>query len=305
MGKMIERVEPHILQIEYTHLAHYVKKIKNQSPLTFLTEHDISFEFFKRKARVESNLMKKIWTLWEFLRMYHFETRIIKKFDGVFAVTERDGEVLKRFLREKVFDCAPSGVDTEYFSYRGINGREKSSILFVGYFLHPPNVDAILYFAKEIFPIIKDEEKVIKVYVVGAYPPLEVLNLSEIGFKVTGKVPETRDYYQEKMVFIAPIRFGAGVKLKVLEAMSCGIPVVSTSLGAEGIPCENGRDIMIADKNEEFAEKILNLLKDENLWKKISENGRKLVEEKRSYDAIAKNMDEVYRRKLESLWSRR
>jgi GT2 family glycosyltransferase/glycosyltransferase involved in cell wall biosynthesis len=305
LNEMIERVEPHILQIEYTHLAHYVKKIKNQSPLTFLTEHDISFEFFKRKARVESNLMKKIWTLWEFLRMYHFETRIIKKFDGIFAVSERDAEVLKRFLKEKVFDCAPNGVDTEYFSYRGINGREKSSILFVGYFLHPPNVDAILYFAKEIFPIIKDEEKEIKVYVVGAYPPLEVLNLSEIGFKVTGKVPETRSYYQEKMVFIAPIRFGAGVKLKVLEAMSCGIPVVSTSLGAEGIPCENGRDIMIADKKEEFAEKILNLLKDENLWKKISENGRKLVEEKRSYDAIAKNMDEVYRRKLESLWSRR
>ena len=299
LNEMIERIEPHIVQIEYTHMAQYVRN--HLPPLFFLTEHDISFEFFKRKAKVERNLMKKIWTLWEFLRMYHFETRIMKKFDGVFAVSEKDGEVLKKFLPEdKVFDCAPNGVDTEHFFYCGINGREKFSILFVGYFLHPPNVDAILYFAKEIFPIIKREEKEVKVYVVGAYPPLEVMSLSEIGFKITGKVPETRDYYQEKMVFIAPIRFGAGVKLKVLEAMSCGIPVVSTSLGAEGIPCEDGKEIMIADKKEEFAEKVLCVLKDENLWKKLSENGRRLVEEKRSYEAIAKNMEEVYRKKLES-----
>lgn len=291
--EMIENHEPDIVHIEYTHMGQYLDR--NLFPIYCITEHDIAFEFFETKYKMERNILKKLADFWEFLRTFHYEIQTLKKYDCIITVTERDAEYLKKFLKKgaPVYAC-PTGVDTEYYSYKSRKEREEKSVLFIGYFLHSPNVDAVMYFHSAIYPELKKMVKDVKVYIVGAYPTKEILELHRDDFIITGKVPSTKEYYQTKMVFINPVRYGAGIKLKTLEAMSCGIPVVTSSCGARGINARNGEDMFITDDPKEFAEKVALLLEDETLWEKLSLNSRKIVEENFDWRAIVSKLERLY-----------
>jgi glycosyltransferase involved in cell wall biosynthesis len=181
----------------------------------------------------------------------------------------------------------------EDFSFSEHKGRERS-IVFVGNYLHYPNVDAVLYFYQEIWPRIKSRAQEIKFYVVGQGPPPEIRSLSQDdAVIVTGRVDDVRPYLKKGRVFICPVRLGGGFRGKILEAMSVGTPVVSSSLGAEGVPTVQRENIIVADGPEEFTQGILDLINDDKLFERIRKKARKLVEEKYAWEKGVEIMEGV------------
>jgi len=162
--------------------------------------------------------------------------------------------------------------------------HERRDICFLGGYRHPPNVDAVLYFAREILPLLLAEEPDLRFIIAGAHPPEEVLALAGPRIIVTGLIPDLRDLFDPARVFVCPLRVGAGVKGKIAAALSYGVPVVSTSIGVEGTELVHEKSVLVADDPAAFAAATLRLYRDEGLWDWLSRNGQDLVRETLSLD---------------------
>jgi glycosyltransferase involved in cell wall biosynthesis len=148
----------------------------------------------------------------------------------------------------------------------------RKDIMFIGGFVHPPNEDGISWFTSEIFPLIKQEIPDVKFYIIGSYPTDKVKNLASNDIIVTGYVHDVDSFFQNTKVFVAPIRYGAGVKGKIIHSMNYGLPSVTTTIGAEGLGLKNGEHAYIADLPEEFAKRIIELYNNGETWLRISQN---------------------------------
>jgi glycosyltransferase involved in cell wall biosynthesis len=209
-----------------------------------------------------------------------FEFDMYAQADKVLTLTPQGKNELLAIRSDLDIDIVPHGVDVDHFFYSD-PGEGDPSIVFVGNYLHNPNVDAVLYFHQEIWPKAKTKSAGLKFIIVGHAPPPEIQSLDQDeSITVTGRVDDVTPYIREGQIFICPVRLGGGFRGKILEAMAVGRPIVSTSLGAEGIPSKNGENIVIADDPEDFAVGIDKLLKDREQYERIRRAGRKLVEEK-------------------------
>jgi len=159
---------------------------------------------------------------------------------------------------------------------------------------YPPGSDAALYFCNEILPRIKRVMENVQVWIVGANPPLKVKKLSENGVHVTGRVEDVVPYYKQSTACIVPLRAGGGTRLKILEAMALGRPVISTSIGCEGLDVVDGKHLLIADNPEQFAEKTVRVLMDRILYQRIVSEARQLVVDKYDWDTLAKDLLHIY-----------
>jgi glycosyltransferase involved in cell wall biosynthesis len=166
--------------------------------------------------------------------------------------------------------------------------------MFIGNMGYPPCVDAVLYFCKEIFPLIRRRISAAELWIVGRDPRPEVLQLDGDGVHVTGQVEDVIPYYRQSAACVVPLRAGGGTRLKILEAMALGRPVVSTTIGCEGLDVVDGEHLLIADNPAQFAEKTVRLLTDRQLYQHISTRGRELVETCYDWDKIAGRLMGVY-----------
>lgn len=247
--------------------------------------------------KYEKSLKRKLRELLLYYRSKFFEVPYYKYFDACIFVAKLHEELLNQYLPEKRF-IIPYGVDTDHFKPERNFEPFKKCVVFTGgmYYLH--NVNAVLYFYNKIFPIIKNEIPEIKFYVVGTRPPKEILKLkSDKSVIVTGYVKDIKPYLSKSSVVIAPlITDDGGFKIKILEAMAMGKPIVSTTIGAKALNVSDGENIIIADNPHEFAEKIVTLINDEQLAEKLGDNARKFVEEEYSWpqatDMIIKAFNE-------------
>lgn len=171
---------------------------------------------------------------------------------------------------------------------------DRQDLLFVGFFGHHPNVDGILYFAAEIFPLIVQRLPGIRCQIVGGQVPPEVARLNSDQLIVTGNIPDLRPHFENCRLSIAPLRYGAGVKGKVLQSLSHGLPVVATSIAAEGLYAQPGQHLLVADSPTEYAEAVCAAYTDSGLWDRLSRSGLKLIE---THFSTA-----VTRAKLTTLW---
>jgi glycosyltransferase involved in cell wall biosynthesis len=228
-----------------------------------------------------------------------YEFGMYKHADKVLTLTNQDKKKLLDIFPELDIAVVPHGVDVEDFSFSGPE-REERSVVFVGNYLHYPNVDAALCFYREIWPRIKSQIPEIKFYVVGQGPPPEIQSLSQDeAVIVTGRVDDVRPYLKKGRAFICPVRLGGGFRGKILEAMAVGTPVVSTSLGAEGVPAVQRENIIVADNPEEFTQGILDLMTDDRLFERIRKNARRLVEEKFAWKKGVEIMEGVLEKMME------
>ncbi len=249
-----------------------------------------------RHSKLGLNKLKEAINL-KGLKRYEFD--MYKHADKVLTLTHQDKKKLLDISPELDIAVVPHGVDVENFSFSEPE-REEISIVFVGNYLHYPNVDAVLYFYQEIWPRIKSQVPKIKFYAVGQGPPPEVRSLSkDDAIIVTGRVDGVRPYLKKGRVFICPVRLGGGFRGKILEAMAVGIPVVSTSLGAEGVPAFQRENIIVADNPEEFTQGIIDLINDDRLFEIIRKNARRLVEEKFAWQKGVKIMEGVLKKMME------
>ena len=223
------------------------------------------------------------------------EIGIYRRADLVLTVTDSDRiQILRKLPAARVF-IVPN-IHQVREDVPGFEERRRNSLLFVGGFAHPPNGDAVLFFCRDILPMVKRALGQVDVTIIGDRPQQEILDLAGDGVVIAGWVPEVTPYLDSHCVAIAPLRFGAGMKGKVGQALAAGLPVVTTRVGAEGMDLENGKTALIADSPEAFAQAVVRLCTDRRLHRDLSQAGRSHV--RRRWDAAA-----VEERLLEALES--
>ncbi len=233
------------------------------------------------------------------LKKYEFD--MYRNADKVLALTPQGKEELLAISPDLDISVVPHGVDVDTFSFSP-QAEEENSLVFLGNYLHFPNVDAVLYFHQEMWPSLKKALPRLKFYVVGQSPPAEITRLaSDESIVVTGTVDDVTPYLKRGQVFICPVRLGGGFRGKILEAMALGRPVVSTSLGAEGIPASSGENIILADEPDDFVKGITDLIGNPDLYHRIQNNARKLMEDHYAWDKGVARLEAV----LEDMMNRR
>jgi glycosyltransferase involved in cell wall biosynthesis len=208
------------------------------------------------------------------------------------VVSQRDKDELLGINPALSIDIIPNGIDLYSFRRREVIHKELA-LLFVGNYEYPPNVDAALRLAHEILPKVQARFPDVKLWLVGNNPPPELQKLVSESIKVTGRVPDVRPYLARATAFVCPLRLGAGIKNKVLEALAIGCPVVATPLSVDGIDVQDGHDALIAD-GDAIINAIVRLLNDPDLQRHLSENGRALIEKQYSWDRVAELYQDLY-----------
>jgi glycosyltransferase involved in cell wall biosynthesis len=218
--------------------------------------------------------------VWSWIyRLTRYNKRHAARFDRVIFVNKEDSREYTRIVNEARSDWVPSGIDVETFCPSQEIARRDGNIVITGNMFHTPNVDAVEFFCREVFPLVCRRVQSANLWLVGARPVGRVRKLArDSRIHVTGFVPDIRPFLQQAMVSVCPVRLRIGTQTKILEALACGTPVVTSSAGNHGINAISGEHLYIADDPEEFADKTVMLLKGER-WSELSKNGRRFVEE--------------------------
>jgi len=211
--------------------------------------------------------------------------------DVVFTVTRDEKEFLLAEHPELNVEVMPNIHDV---FEKVKNFKDRKDIMFIGSFLHQPNEDAVLFFVKEVFPLIKKKIPDMRFFVVGSDPLESILRLDSDTIKVTGYVKDVEPYFENCRVFVAPLRYGAGMKGKIGQSMAYGLPVVTTTIGAEGIGLKNEINALISDEPEEFADSVIRLYSNEELWNGISLNAVEHIESNYSKEAVSRKIAELF-----------
>lgn len=203
------------------------------------------------------------------------EIDLARRSDLVWCTSDEDKKAIEREARAVKIELIPT---IHRLHGRGKSFDERRDILFIGNFHHSPNADAVHHFIKEIFPLIRQAIPETNFLVVGDNAPPEIRAYASEAVQVLGYVPDIDPLFERARVFVAPLRFGAGMKGKIGEALAYGLPVVTTSIGAEGIGLRHGEEALIADEPQAFADTVIQLYRDENLWERLADGGYRHVE---------------------------
>jgi glycosyltransferase involved in cell wall biosynthesis len=246
---------------------------------------DIAFRRMHSKAELSGDASDFA----EAERIRREEIAIYRLVDGVITVTPEDDAALHKELPEAPTFIIPN---IHCIPARPAPARrEPNTLLFIGSFPHPPNPDAMLYFVGDIFPHVIDACPEVKLRIVGYAPSPEILALASERVEVVGYVAETRPYLDTSYISIAPLRFGAGIKGKIGEAMAHGLPVVTTSVGIDGFGLTPGKNVLVGDSPKAFADAVINLLQDEALYRRIAAGGHRFIRRHYSEEAVRKHVD--------------
>jgi polysaccharide biosynthesis protein PslH len=236
-------------------------------------------------------LLRQQWS-----RMLRFERAALERFDLVLCVSSADRHTFGTLYPDALKTPAhviKTGVDTDYFAPMPRAPRP-AHLVFTGSMDWLPNEDGMQYFVREILPRIRQVEPDTTLSIIGRSPTPVVKRLAEIaGIEVTGRVDDIRPHVAAGSVYIVPLRIGGGTRLKIFEAMSMGKAVVSTTVGAEGLPVTHGHDIIIADEPARFAQAVVHLIRDGELRRRIESQARRLVVDRYDWSAVAEDFEEA------------
>jgi glycosyltransferase involved in cell wall biosynthesis len=246
--------------------------IRRSSPLTKIVYDTVDIHFVRFEREFEITGKAKFRRAAR--RFKQLEAKLAARADQVWCVTGADRKFLQTLAPAADFEIVPNIHEP---GTRGASFAERDGLLFVGNYRHRPNVDAVLFFLDAIFPRLLQRNPNLKFYVVGADPPPEILRRKSETVIVSGFVPEVEPYFERARVFVAPLRYGAGMKGKIGQALSFGLPVVTTAVGAEGMNLQNERDVLIADEPEAFADSVQRVYDDNLLWQRLSDAGFEFI----------------------------
>jgi glycosyltransferase involved in cell wall biosynthesis len=295
IGRLFATADFDIVQMESVMGLYLASLPHTTSSKSILMFQNVASQQFERMSQVEEGWDKKLRAWINGVWMGYWEPRYAERFDRCTTVSELDQRLLAKANPRLQIDVIPNGVDIEKYQPLPPPPENASpSLMFIGSMGYPPCVDAVLHFWRESLPLIRQAINPTELWIVGADPHPAVLGLNGNGVHVTGRVPDVIPYYQQSTVCVVPLRAGGGTRLKILEAMALGRPVVSTTIGCEGLDVADGKHLFIADTPEQFAEKTVRLLRDRRLYQYISANGRQLVEARYGWDRIAERLLNVY-----------
>jgi polysaccharide biosynthesis protein PslH len=232
---------------------------------TALFQHNVETMLWKRKADFEAKWLDRIVSKVEYAKMRRFEPEQTRRFHHVIAVSETDRETMSPMVGREHISVVPTGVDLRKYRYDPAARPSGPLVVFTGSMDWAPNIDGVEFFCKEIWPQVLTKVPGARFRIVGRDPQPRVKVLASENIEVTGTVPSIIDHLREAAVFVVPLRIGGGTRIKIYEGMAMGKATVSTTIGAEGLDVQHGRDILLEDSPAGFANAIVTFLQNEEV----------------------------------------
>jgi polysaccharide biosynthesis protein PslH len=260
-----------------------------------LFQHNVEALIWQRHAEVRRHLLSRLYFREQWRRMRAYEQSVCRRCDGVVAVSAEDRALIQTDYGVRHVDEVPTGVDTSYFRPSRTVQAERFHLVFTGSMDWLPNDDAMSYFIQDVLPLIREVIPDVVLTIVGRkpFPRLQAISRLDSRIVVTGRVDDVRPYMERAAVYVIPLRIGGGTRLKVFEAMAMEMPIVSTSIGVEGLPVTDGEDVLIADHPPQFARAVLRALKEEAFAAKLGQQAAAKVRAQFGWERVAQTFARV------------
>lgn len=265
------QVKPDLVFCQLARMAEYVRPLKG---VTKVIDYQDAFSKGLERRIQHTSLLKQLAIRLEYKRLLRYEADIFDDFDRHFIISAQDAELIGHPHRSRIH-ILPNGVDVEH--YRPEPVAKTIDLLFTGNMQYEPNVNCIVYLVKEVLPLLKEEFGHIQLVAAGKDPARELYRLNSRNLHLTGWVEDLRKYYRQSRIFVAPMQIGIGMQNKILEAMSMGMPVITSTLANNAIGAKHGKEIWIADTPAKVAEAISYLLTNTELALQLGQNARELM----------------------------
>jgi len=291
------------VQVEAIEMARYGMVVKRNAsrPGPRVVFDDINAEYLLQKRAFEADARRldrwpgALYSLIQWRKLRRYEAEVCRQADKVVAVSLADSEALRHLVPQLQCTVVPNGVDTDYFQPASADAQIDAELVFTGKMDFRPNVDAILWFAGDVLPLIREEIPEVSLTVVGRNPHSRLAGVRRLpNVSVTGYVDDVRPFIARSAVYVVPLKVGGGTRLKVLQAMAMGKGIVSTSLGCEGIEVESGHHLLIADDPASFADAVVTLLNDPERRRELGVAARALAVSAHDWRQIVPLLERVY-----------
>ncbi len=287
LQQAVQAFRPQVLFADHSHMAYPALQVPEPIPRV-LRVHNAEHVLWHQAARYLPGPWKRPLLQAVAHQVRRYENRVYPRFDRVLFLSARDRERFPRLSRATVL---PPGVDPSYFSVQPVSHQRKT-LVFVGSLDWLPNVDGILWFVREVWPGLRDRNPALHLYIVGKNPPPEVQRLASAHITVTGFVPDIREYVRRGGLFIVPLRIGSGLRIKILEALAMGIPVVTTPVGAAGLE-HLSPAYRLARSPEEWHAAVLDLLSNASAYEALRRSGPGLVRRYHHWPSLVDRLEQV------------
>jgi len=258
-----------------------------------IDEHNVDYEVYARMHETERSPLRRAFYRSQERRFERFEQRGWQEVEAVVATSEREAEIMRRHAPDTPVTAVPNGVDVEYFRPDSAP-VEPGTLVFNGVLDYRPNIDGVNFLVDDVLPLVRKHRPDVRLTVVGRGSDADVKALRRRGVDATGEVPDVRPYLQGAEVVVVPIRMGSGTRLKVVEGLAMGRPVVSTTLGCEGVNVRDGEHLLIGDTAAAFAMQIVHLFEHPEVGEALGRAGRQLTEREYSWDYAGERLEQVY-----------
>jgi glycosyltransferase involved in cell wall biosynthesis len=313
VNQLVERDEFQFIHADQLTMAQFAigkpSGFSGKKPKIIFDAHNAVWTIVERMQKNAGWFLKPILTV-EMRRVKRYEGGLLKTVDHVLAVTDVDRAGLKAALNfsnlkpdKKVapITVIPIAVDTTRLQpiQRDVGSNK---IITLGTLHYPPNADGIRWFFNEVFPLVQKHVPNAKLTIIGKHPPPDFLELAARNpgtINVTGYVEDLVPYMEESVLMVVPVRAGGGMRVRILEAFAYAMPVVTTTIGLEGIRAVPNHDVLVADDSDQFANVTVELMRNVSLQEKLASNGRKLAEEKYDWQVVLKSMETIYGQETE------
>lgn len=283
-----------LMHVQTVRLAPVVEGLLPRVPIVLDLIDALSVNMAQRARRAPSP--QTLIAGWEAKRIQNYERQLTQQYDQLVISSPLDRAAIGEYPNLHV---VPNGVDLEAYPFV-TDGRDAATIVFTGTMWYFPNVDAVTWFVKSVFPNVQKQVSKVRFFIVGARPAPAVQRLAHIpGVIVTGFVPSMQEFLSHATVSIAPMQSGSGMQFKVIEAMASGVPVVATPYALGGLEAVDGEHLLVARNADDFANALMRVLKDDRLRVRLTQNARKLVEQKYSWEQTVETLESVYRLAVE------
>ena len=302
LQRMLDEESYDLVQVEGLEMAPYGFQVLGASghrPTVVFDAHNVEFLLQRRAAQMDARSLNRWhaagYSILQWRKLYHYERAFCRAVDGIVSVSEPDRQVLSSLAPESQVVTVPNGIDISRYETEPLPATRPPLLVFTGKMDYRPNVDAMLWFGLKVLPRIRRQLDV-KLQIVGMDPHPRLNRLgTNTDVELTGAVDDVVPYIRGAAVYVTPMRVGGGTRFKILEALACAKPVVSTSLGVEGIPLRDGEHLLIADDASSFADAVLSLLRDQDADGKhsraLGRAGRSFVEEHFTWCRILPQLD--------------
>jgi len=292
LDELLSRHHFDAIHVQHLRMAPYLANRKDLKRILDLP--DAFSLYWERRKQVKRNLLQGIFETVEQRRVLHYE-KVLKSYNLSLVCSQEDLSYLQQLHQINNIRLLPNGVDLTTFKAKDHDYSHNETLLFTGNMDYAPNVDAVVYFVREVLPIIHKSYPATRFIIAGQRPVEKVLELASDKVSVTGFIDDLSAVYDSASVVVAPLRFGAGTQNKVLEAMAMGVPVVCSNIGFKGLGIESGEGAIMQTEKQAFANSVIELLSSEGKRRQVGEKGQEVIKNNFDWDAIAARLEDYFK----------